>query len=283
MSSSSAYNGQSSWSVDGTWSINANTVTQLTKDKFVSNSSSDTEASEAIGNAIMQNDGTLKCPYPSVYVLNIVASLSDFCDMTLPANQIPSLIFQFVYVPFSTDSPAETFIMATVELNQNNPWVSIAQRTDMVAGDYIKVLMTSSLPINNFAVGNQSQLVYNDDANNTQMQIYTGVSGNPPAYNVINKTSYSSSAPIIGSKAVFTLTADGKNGHSKFSSGITDFTVSVQSLAKITDTTDSVTAGSACWDPFPADLKTATAHFRTSKGGLVNDNEYVATAHLEGW
>lgn len=276
----SAYYGQASFCPNGNWTLQANTVTQLPRDFFISNSSSDDKSSMEIGNAIMQSDGTLRCPYDSTYLLTINMSLSDFADVTLPADQVPTMVFQFTYVPASSQSPSPSFVMGTVVLDKKNPYAQMAQRTVMATGDTIKILATSSLALTDVAVANQSQMYYNDDASNTLLQLYASVSGQPPSYNVSNKVSDMVTAPIINSKAVFTTTQDGQNGQSLFSMGMSFFTVSVQKLTPVTDSSQIIDG--VTWDPIPSDLKSATAHFKTSSGP-VNDNQYVAVARFDGW
>lgn len=279
MSDTSAYYGQSSWSPSNTWTLSANTVTQLSHDNFVSTISQDPDTASAIGDAIMQSDGALRCPYPSTYLLNVGMNLADFCNITLPDNQVPSMIIQFKYIPASSASPSvQPFVMGTVALNKANSWAQMAQRTAMTTGDSIQILITSTIALNNVQVGNQSQIFYNDDISNVSLQLYAGISGQPPAYNVNNKVSFMQTAPIIDSKAVFTLTQDGTNGKSLFETGISFFTVSTQSLTPITD----IAQPSQSFDPIPSDLKSATVHF-SKNGGKVPDNTYVAAARFDGW
>lgn len=280
MTDTSAYYGQSSFCPNGNWTLQANTSTALTRDFFLSNSSSDPESSLATGNAIMQSDGSLRCPNDAPYLLSVAMTLSDFVDLSLPEEQIPAMTFQWTYFPYSADSPSQSFVMASVTLNKSNPYVAIAQRSMMAQGDTIKLLVSSSLSLNNVPVGNQSQIYYNDDAGNTDLQLYASVSGQPPIYNVSNKVSDMVTAPIVNSKAVFTLTQDGKRGYNLFASGISFPTVSVQKITNVTNISEIVDG--MTWDPIPLDLKSATVHLKMGSSP-VPDNQYIAVARFDGW
>lgn len=279
----SGYYGQIAFVPTGHWTLEANEPKFMNSDAYLCSSTSDDVAAKKLKHAIMMSDGSILCPYDSVYQLSLSTTLSDFVDVTLPDDQVPTLTFRIIYLPQNPESQSPTYTLITTKLSKRSPNSETYQRVIMKQGDLIRLQIESSLDLNCSQIGRTTQFNFNDDKQSTTLtQFHASSTSRPnlaPLFHEKNKVLLKFEADVVDNIATIILTQDGTPiGQSMFRT-ISYYTVTP--IAK-KDTTHIDGAGVLyAVNPLDDDLKTMTISCSAMNPNVIL-SDYVISVTVFG-
>lgn len=267
------------WTPNGAWAISKNTNIEMDSSHWLTQNSSDTSQSDAIGASIMQPNGDFKCPSDGTYLVSAAFAIADFTS-----DPAAELTLTFNYHPRNPQAQSPDYTMLSFKLSAEKPIVSWGQRCIMKTNDIISLTIRSTVDINNDEVGHQSILSFKDVTMDNTQVLFNGVTGQPPQYDAGNKISQMQVAPVINGQSRLTLTQCGtETGQSYFQTVLACTNIELFALNHIDTTATPIKTVNWTVQPINPNWKTVDVVVTYAYNGeLVNDGEYIVKGRFDG-